>query len=78
MKNFIGIFLASFFVCIIAAFVFVNFLGDIWTLIIFAAFLLAVFITIYLNQESRMDKIEEKIEQLLKGEDLSQNIKKSE
>ncbi len=38
---------------------------NIWALIIFISFVLAVFITVFIKQESRIDELEKKMEELL-------------
>lgn len=66
MKEFIGTFLACIVICWIGAFFFLGLLlENIWALIIFVAFVLAVFITIIIKQETRMEELEKKVEQLL-------------
>lgn len=65
MKNFIGTFLASIVVTYIFSFFFLALIVEnIWALIIFAAFLLAVFITVFINQESRIEALEKKVKEL--------------
>lgn len=66
MKKFIGTFLACIVICWIFAFFFLGLIiENIWALIIFIAFLLAVFITIFINQDSRIEELEKKMEELL-------------
>ncbi len=66
MKNFISTFFACLVVCWIATFFFVGLIANnIWAIIIIVAFLLAVLITVFMNQESRIEELEKKIEQLL-------------
>jgi cell division protein FtsB len=38
---------------------------NIWALIIFIAFVLAVLITVFIKQESRIEELEKKMEELL-------------
>ena len=65
MKKFIGTFLASIVVTYIFSFFFLALIVEnIWALIIFAAFLLAVFITVFINQESRIEALEKKVKEL--------------
>ncbi|WP_352420669.1 hypothetical protein [Proteiniborus sp.] len=66
MKDFIGIFLGCFIFCLLA----ILFLGDllftnIWAIIILASFMLAILVKLFINQYSRIDELERKIEQLL-------------
>ena len=66
MKEFIGTFLVSIVICWIVAFFFIGLILDnIWALIIFIAFLLAVLITVFMKQESRIEDLEEHVENLL-------------
>ncbi|KUO53561.1 MAG: hypothetical protein APF76_12190 [Desulfitibacter sp. BRH_c19] len=66
MKNFISTFFACLVVCGVAAFFFAGLIfTNIWAMIIFVAFLLAVLITAFVNQESRIEELEKKMEQLL-------------
>lgn len=66
MKEFIGTFLVCIVGCWIAAFFFLGLiLENIWALIIFIAFVLAVFITVFMSQESRIEDLEKKVEKLL-------------
>ncbi|MDQ0158303.1 hypothetical protein [Alkalibacillus salilacus] len=65
MKNFIGIFLACIVVTYIFSFFFLGLIVEnVWALVIFAAFLLAVFITVFISQESRIEELEKKVEEL--------------
>lgn len=66
MKDFISTFFACLVVCVVAAFLFAGFfVTNIWAMIIFVAFLLAVLITIFMNQETRIEELEKKMEKLL-------------
>ncbi|SDL05626.1 hypothetical protein [Natronincola ferrireducens] len=68
MKGFISTFFACIVICLIATFFFASFLDNIWAIIVFIAFLLAVLITVFLNQESRIEELEKKMEKLLNNE----------
>lgn len=66
MKEFIG----TFIICLICVGLFsLFFLGliieNLGALIIFIAFFLAVLITVFINQESRIEGLEKKIEELV-------------
>jgi len=65
MKGFVSTFFACIFICLIATFSFASFLYNIWAMIVFVAFILAMGITAFMNQESRIGELEKKIEQLL-------------
>lgn len=66
MKDFIGTFLACIVMCWLFAFFFFGLIVEnIWALIIFIAFVLAVLITIFIKQESRIEELEKKMEELL-------------
>ncbi len=66
MKNFISTFFACLVLCVVAAFFFAHLIfTNIWAIVIFVAFLLAVFITAFMNHESRIEELEKKMEQLL-------------
>lgn len=65
MKEFFGIFMA----CLLFIFLFVTFGGinvfaDIWGIIIIAALFLSILITVYINQERKLEELEEKIRSL--------------
>ncbi|WP_067726580.1 hypothetical protein [Oceanobacillus damuensis] len=65
MKEFIGTFLVCVVICWITAFFFLGLILDnSWALIIFIAFPLAVFITVFMKQESRIEDLEKKIENI--------------
>ncbi|KEF36895.1 hypothetical protein M670_03809 [Schinkia azotoformans MEV2011] len=69
MKDFIGIFLFCIIICWFAAIFFLGLiLNNVWALIIFIAFLLAVLITIFVKQESRIEDLEKKVEKLLNSQ----------
>lgn len=66
LKEFINTFFACLVVCGVATFFFAGrILNNIWAIIIIVAFLLAVLITVFMNQESRIEELEKKIEKLL-------------
>ncbi|RSL30380.1 hypothetical protein D7Z54_26445 [Salibacterium salarium] len=66
MKEFIGIFLACVVICSIFSFFFLGLIVEsIWALIILIAFVLSVFITVFVKQESRIEELEKKVEKLL-------------
>ncbi len=66
MKEFISTFFICLVVCWIATFFFAAFiLNNIWAIIVVVAFLLAVLITVFMNQVSRIDELEKKMEKLL-------------
>lgn len=66
MKDFIGTFLACIVICSVLSFFFLYLiLGNIWALIIFTAFFLAVLITILLNQQYKIEDLQKKVDQLL-------------
>lgn len=66
MKEFIGVFLACIVICWIFSFFFLGLIVEnIWALIIFISFMLAVLITIFIKQESRIEDLEKKVEKLL-------------
>ncbi|WP_100407791.1 hypothetical protein [Bacillus solitudinis] len=70
MKEFIGNFLACIVICWIFAFFFLGLIVEkMWALIIFIAFVLAVFITVFIKQESRIEELEKKVEKLLDKQD---------
>ncbi|GAB3789512.1 hypothetical protein [Virgibacillus kimchii] len=65
MKNFIGIFLSCIVITYIFSFFFLALIVEnLWAFVIFVAFLLAVFITVFISQESRMEELEKKVEEL--------------
>ncbi|MGE4284693.1 MAG: hypothetical protein AB7G87_13445 [Clostridia bacterium] len=66
MKEFISTFFICLVVCGVATFFFAGLIFDnIWGIIIIVAFLLAVFITAFMNQDSRIEELEKKMEKLL-------------
>lgn len=65
-KEFISTFFVCLIVCGVATFFFAGLiLNNIWNITIVAAFLLAVLITVFMNQESRIEELEKKMEKLL-------------
>ncbi|MBU8908884.1 hypothetical protein [Desertibacillus haloalkaliphilus] len=65
MKNFIGTFLACIVVTYIFSFFFLALIVEnIWAFIILISFVLAVFITVFIKQESRIEELEKKMEEL--------------
>ncbi|WP_227938163.1 hypothetical protein [Alkalihalobacillus deserti] len=70
MKEFIGTFLACIVICWIFAFFFLGLIVEnIWALIILISFVLAVFITVFIKQESRIEELEKKMEELLNNKE---------
>ncbi|HHW39233.1 MAG TPA: hypothetical protein GXX18_18770 [Bacillales bacterium] len=66
MKVFISTFLACIVICWLATVFFVSFiLNNIWAIIIFIAFLLAVLITVLVKQAFRLEELEKNVEKLL-------------
>lgn len=66
MKEFIGTFLACIVICWIFAFFFLGLIVEnIWALIIVIAFVLAVVITFFIKQETRIEELEKNMEELL-------------
>lgn len=66
MKEFIGTFLVSIFICWMFAIFFIGFIVEnAWVLIIFIAFVLAVIVTIFIKLVSRIEDLERKVEKLL-------------
>ncbi|MEK4425711.1 hypothetical protein [Solibacillus sp. FSL K6-1523] len=66
MKDFIGTFFTCIVICSVFSFFFLDLiLGNIWVLIIFSAFFLALLITIFLNQQYKIEDLQKKVEQLL-------------
>jgi len=58
LKGFVSTFFACIFICLIAIFLFSSFLYNIWAMIVFVAFILAMVITAFMNQESRIVELE--------------------
>ncbi|MBP1948287.1 hypothetical protein [Virgibacillus litoralis] len=70
MKEFIGIFLAWIVICWIFVFFFLGLIVEnIWGLIILISFVLTVFITVFMKQESRFEELEKKMEELLNNKE---------
>ncbi|MFC0472280.1 hypothetical protein ACFFHM_17730 [Halalkalibacter kiskunsagensis] len=66
LKEFMGTFLACIVICWIFTFFFLGLIVEnIWALIIFISFVLAVLITVFIKQESRIEELEKKMEELL-------------
>lgn len=66
MKEFIGTLFACIFICWVFVFFLLGFIiENIWALVILIAFVLAVFITILIKQEARIEELENKMETLL-------------
>ncbi|MBM4763843.1 hypothetical protein [Bacillus sp. B15-48] len=66
MKEFISTFFVCLVICGIATFFFAGLiLSNIWYITILIAFLLAVIITVFINQESRIEELEKKVEEVL-------------
>lgn len=65
LKEFIGIFFTCLVICYIAAFFFAGLiLNSFWSILILIAFVLSLFITIFIKQESRIEALEEKVKKL--------------
>lgn len=65
LKEFISTFFICLVVCGIATFFAGLILNNIWAIIVIVAFLLAVLITAFMNQESRIEDLEKKMEKTL-------------
>lgn len=66
MKEFISTFFVCLIVCGVATFFFAGLIiNNIWGIIVMVAFLLAVLITVFISQESRIEELEKKMEKLL-------------
>lgn len=66
MKDFLGVFLICYIVCVIATFFFGSFiLSNIWGSFIVVALILAMIITGFINQDTRIDELEKKMAQLM-------------
>ncbi len=66
LKEFITTFFVCLVVCLVVTFFFAGLiLSNVWVGTIIVAFLLAVLITVFMNYESRIDKLEKKTEKLL-------------
>ncbi len=66
MKEFISTFFICLVICGVATFFFAGLiLNNIWAIVIIVAFLLAVLITAFMNQESRIEELEKKMENSL-------------
>ena len=67
MKDFLAVFVSCFVLCIIVTFFFGGFiLENIWGTFFVVTLILAIIITAFINQDSRIDELEKKLEQLLK------------
>ena len=66
MKSFIEVFLMCFILCVITTIFFGGLiLSNIWAILFLVALILAIFVTTFINQDSRITELEKKIEQLL-------------
>lgn len=66
MREFIGTLLACIVICWVFIFFFLGLIVEnIWALVIFIAFVLALLITILIKQETRIEELEKKMEELL-------------
>ena len=70
MKNFIG----TFIICLIVCYLFLFFGGvlifeNIWALIIFTAFIIAILITTFISQETKIEELEKRVKALESPED---------
>ncbi len=66
LKEFISTFILCLIVCWVATFFFVGLIiNNIWAIVIIVAFLLAVLITAFMNQQSRIEELERKMEKSL-------------
>lgn len=71
MKDFV----ATFFICLVACIIFTIFFAglvfsNVWYIIIFAAFLLAILTTLFISQESRIEELEKKMEQKRQSKEI--------
>ncbi|MGP4072039.1 hypothetical protein ACTWQB_05740 [Piscibacillus sp. B03] len=65
MKNFIGIFLFCIFLSSVFMFLFLGLILEyMWALIMFPAFFLAVLISVFKEQHSRIEGLEKKVDEL--------------
>ena len=65
MKNFLATFIMSIVICYIFLFfggvlIFENF----WAILVFVAFIIAILITVFISQETRIEELEIRIKQL--------------
>ena len=65
LKEFISTFFMCLVVCWVVTFFFAGLILNITGLIFIVAFFLAVSITVYMNQESRIEELENKMEKIL-------------
>lgn len=70
MKQFLEVFL----ICLVVCFVTLFFLGglllsNIWAIMVFIAFLMAISITAFMHHEDRIEALEKKLAQLQGGND---------
>ncbi len=72
LKGFLSTFAICLVLCVIATFLFGELLvSNIWADVVAIAFLLAVSITVFMNQDSRIEELEKKIQQLQSGKESS-------
>ena len=72
MKEFIGIFFACLVICYAATFFFAGLILDnIWAIITVIAFVLSVFITVFVKRESRIEELEKKVEKIVNSKQES-------
>lgn len=70
MKEFIGTFFVCLVICYVATFFFAGLILDnTWAIVTLIAFFLSVFITIFIKQETRIEKLEKKVENLLNNKE---------
>ncbi|MGI6227357.1 MAG: hypothetical protein ACOYJ1_13995 [Peptococcales bacterium] len=73
MKNFLGTFAISLILCYIFLFfggvlIFENF----WAILVFVAFIIAILITVFIHQETKIEELEARIKTLESKSDQSQ------
>lgn len=71
MKNFLSTFFICLVLCAVLTFFFAGiFIGNIWRIMVLVAFLLSLLITAFMHQDTRIEALEKKIEQLQNGGEL--------
>lgn len=73
MKGFLG----TFIICFILIYVFLLFGGafifeNIWAILVVIALAMAILITIFINQEAKLEELEERIKKLESGNELEE------
>lgn len=70
MKEFLGTFVICTILCVVAVFFFAGlFVENIWAVVVAVSFVLAILITVLMNQDSRIEELEKKIKQLQNEEE---------